>query len=268
MKKCSKCSSIKPLSEFHKTKQSKDGYKTECKSCRSIYAKQKRIESGGINRIDRSIETFDLKICTKCLELKDRKSFKKSSWCLECKQQYYRNNSKAPVRFIPIVTDTHKQCAECKKLIELSNFSLSKRGRLGLSAYCKPCASLRIIKSVPVEVRREKTQYYRNKNRNWWRSLHRINQFNRIKKQKLVSDGTVTKEFIESVYNIEKCYYCKEKVPKDLRTLEHILPLNRGGLHSINNITMACSKCNNSKRDMTEKEFEIFNYKKYEKNKC
>lgn len=262
MKKCSKCSSIKPLSDFHRTNQSKDGYKTECKSCRSEYAKKKRVENGGKNRIDRRLETPTLKVCTQCLELKDRKSFGKSSWCPACKQRYYRDNSKAPVKFIPIVTDTHKQCAECKELIKLSEFSPSKRGRLGLSAYCKPCASLRVLRSVPTKIRRIRTQNYRDKNRNWWRALHRINQFNRRRKQKLVSDGTVTKDFIESIYKMTNCYYCKEEIPKDLRTLEHILPLNRGGLHTSTNITMACLKCNTSKRDMTEKEFKNFNNKK------
>ena len=36
-------------------------------------------------------------------------------------------------------------------------------------------------------------------------------------------------------------------------------PLNKGGLHNSNNITMACLQCNCTKRDMTEEEFN--NYK-------
>lgn len=35
MKTCSKCKIIKDLSEFHKSNQTKDGLKHECKSCRS-----------------------------------------------------------------------------------------------------------------------------------------------------------------------------------------------------------------------------------------
>ena len=34
MKQCSKCKRFKELSEFHKDKTKKDGYKTICKSCR------------------------------------------------------------------------------------------------------------------------------------------------------------------------------------------------------------------------------------------
>ena len=54
-KQCSKCKVRKNISEFHKTKYQKDGYKTECKQCRKIYAKQKRVEKGGTNQVDRSI---------------------------------------------------------------------------------------------------------------------------------------------------------------------------------------------------------------------
>lgn len=34
MRVCSKCGQEKPLSEFHKDKTSKDGYRRECKGCR------------------------------------------------------------------------------------------------------------------------------------------------------------------------------------------------------------------------------------------
>jgi len=35
VKKCSKCEITKDLSEFHRHKQSKDGYKPRCKDCRN-----------------------------------------------------------------------------------------------------------------------------------------------------------------------------------------------------------------------------------------
>lgn len=37
MKKCNKCGEIKPLSEFHKRKDSKDGHAYHCKVCIGIY---------------------------------------------------------------------------------------------------------------------------------------------------------------------------------------------------------------------------------------
>ena len=41
-KQCTKCNEIKELIEFHKHKRSKDGIRSVCKSCRSIYGKPYR----------------------------------------------------------------------------------------------------------------------------------------------------------------------------------------------------------------------------------
>ena len=205
-----------------------------------------------------------MKKCSDCKRTEDQTSCTPSRKyiCKDCvrkRNQDYAIRHGIKLKFIPVVTETHKQCGECKEMVELKNFSKSKRGRLGLSTYCKPCSSKRQLKRKTKEERRISTQKYRDNNREWWRSLHRINQFNRRKKIKLVSDGTVTKDFVESIYNTEKCYYCEEVTPKKFRTLEHKQPLNKGGLHSSNNIVMACLQCNCSKRDMTEEQFK--NYK-------
>jgi len=34
-KTCTKCNSMKPLSEYHKNKKSKDGHATQCKECKN-----------------------------------------------------------------------------------------------------------------------------------------------------------------------------------------------------------------------------------------
>lgn len=40
------------------------------------------------------------------------------------------------------------------------------------------------------------------------------------------------------------CYYCRVRPPTDL---EHIIPVSRGGVHSIGNLVLACGPCNYSK---------------------
>lgn len=44
MKKCSTCQETKPYEEYHKTNRTKDGYKCDCKKCRSLSAKQFRVK--------------------------------------------------------------------------------------------------------------------------------------------------------------------------------------------------------------------------------
>lgn len=43
-----------------------------------------------------------------------------------------------------------------------------------------------------------------------------------------------------------RCFYCGGKKPL---TMEHVVPINRGGAHSIGNIVAACKSCNCSKHD-------------------
>lgn len=55
------------------------------------------------------------------------------------------------------------------------------------------------------------------------------------------------------------CYICKNKVttelpedkiiPKDYGVLDHVVPLNKGGLHCYDNIKLACHGCNSAKSD-------------------
>lgn len=42
------------------------------------------------------------------------------------------------------------------------------------------------------------------------------------------------------------CAYCGDKKPL---TVEHVVPLSRGGRHSVGNIIPVCFSCNSSKRD-------------------
>lgn len=43
-----------------------------------------------------------------------------------------------------------------------------------------------------------------------------------------------------------RCAYCEVVAPL---TVEHVVPLARGGRHAIGNVVMACGSCNSSKRD-------------------
>jgi len=42
------------------------------------------------------------------------------------------------------------------------------------------------------------------------------------------------------------CFYCGSK---ERLTLDHIVPISRGGVHSIGNLVTACKSCNSKKGD-------------------
>ncbi|HEY2416429.1 MAG TPA: HNH endonuclease [Steroidobacteraceae bacterium] len=43
-----------------------------------------------------------------------------------------------------------------------------------------------------------------------------------------------------------RCYYCQEKTKL---TLDHVIPLSKGGQHTKTNVVPACQPCNSKKND-------------------
>jgi len=54
------------------------------------------------------------------------------------------------------------------------------------------------------------------------------------------------------------CYYCRRSVaPKEL-TMDHIVPLSRGGKSTRGNVVPACKECNNKKKYLLPLEWEEY----------
>ena len=70
------------------------------------------------------------------------------------------------------------------------------------------------------EIRREKGKARRLRNTHWW--------------DKKTQKGV--------------CYYCRHKVGRENLTMDHVVPLSRGGKSKKGNIVPACKECNNKKK--------------------
>ena len=44
------------------------------------------------------------------------------------------------------------------------------------------------------------------------------------------------------------CFYCRRDVGRDRLTMDHVVPLSRGGKSKKGNIVPACKECNNKKK--------------------
>jgi len=49
----------------------------------------------------------------------------------------------------------------------------------------------------------------------------------------------------------KKCAYCKKHFYTRQLTIDHIIPLSKGGTWHIANLVLACKPCNNAKADQT-----------------
>lgn len=87
-----------------------------------------------------------------------------------------------------------------------------------------------------------------SKFRNRWESSLR----HRKEKEALISDFTPEQWERLKQESGGICSYCGER--SDDLTADHIIPLSRGGNHTLDNITVACRSCNSRKGERTPEE--------------
>lgn len=64
------------------------------------------------------------------------------------------------------------------------------------------------------------------------------------------ADGSLTRDAVGRLFAAATvCPYCSTRMVGRDKTLDHMTPLSRGGLHGIANVLVCCRKCNQSKRD-------------------
>lgn len=54
------------------------------------------------------------------------------------------------------------------------------------------------------------------------------------------------------------CYYCHRRVGRENLTMDHLVPLSRGGKSKKGNLVAACKQCNNKKRYLLPVEWEEY----------
>lgn len=69
----------------------------------------------------------------------------------------------------------------------------------------------------------------------------------------------ITKKELLRLY-ASPCFYCGLKT--DSMHMDHVMPISRGGRHSIGNLVPACAKCNISKKDKLLIEWRIYEKKR------
>ena len=55
-----------------------------------------------------------------------------------------------------------------------------------------------------------------------------------------------------------RCYYCRKVFPPKALTMDHIVPISRGGKSTKRNVVPACKECNNKKKYMLPIEWEAY----------
>ncbi len=75
----------------------------------------------------------------------------------------------------------------------------------------------------PEQIKRERAKARELRNSQWWRNQ--------------IGNG--------------ECYYCQKKFKKTELTMDHVIPLARGGRSTKSNVVVACKECNSQKKHFT-----------------
>ncbi len=255
---CTKCKIKKKLSEFYKNKRSKDGYATQCISCDKAY---KKINKVRIQKVSREYRTVNKSRICENYKLYSKKN-KKS---LQNKHKIYREANKERIK------DYMVNYREENKEILVKKQKIQRR-----AYYIKNKLLVEKKRKIYVKNNPEKVfttqQNYRHKHKNKISDykktysltergkMVKLNSHHKRRELKLIaSDGTLPiqpqnnmqtknlKEMLEA--QNYKCNFCKCEIHHGLGNihLDHIIPLSKGGKHSVDNVQWLCATCNMKK---------------------
>ena len=162
-----------------------------------------------------------------------------------------------------------RKCKHCQQMLPATDeYFIRKQNVLRFHA-CRCCINKRDRNrqrsAYQRKHRMENVTYYRDRDRKR-RAIHRmantelyrergIIKTNRRRALKQGNGGTYTELDIKCKLQLQghRCYWCKTKFGK--YTVDHYIPLTRGGSNWPDNIVMACQPCNSAKGNKLPEEF-------------
>lgn len=231
-KRCTVCKQYLPLDSFCKSKLRVDGLHYECRLCvREQRIRRKRASNP--DYVPRPFQRFQSR-CARCKKRYDREYYESNKAELLVKQREY-------LRSLP--PETRKQRTD--RVREKLRSQAEQQRAYFRNRYKKQRDRLLAQRQAYRDRNRDRMRAYFKQ----WHAKHDgYASIQRQRRRVLMMNGNpvLTVEqwrFIKRAFGY-RCAYCGEK--KAL-TMDHVIPLIRGGKHEMSNIVPACRSCNASK---------------------
>jgi HNH endonuclease len=241
-KRCRKCNSEKPLTEFHRDRTRRDGLTDSCKECNCKKVKdwKERTKPGYAARSaahqERArLRELGLKKCNECAAVKPAEDFyalngRPAYICKECSREQ---------------TKTYRELNHEKVKARKSRYYHRKREEL--------CAKARERNFLDPEPNRARVRQWQRENPDRYRA--NVKAANQRRRARLRG---VPYESVDAARVFERdgwrCGICNGRVDKRLKfphgksaSLDHIIPISRGGAHLYSNVQCAHLSCNKKK---------------------
>ena len=164
---------------------------------------------------------------------------------------------------------TEKKCSRCEIIKTIDLFSKDSYRKTGFSNNCKQCRQEYNLKNKDKNNKACREWHKKNKDkanarrkqwnidnsekaklkdRNYAANNPEVGRNkNNLRRARVLSNGAyrIYKNELKKLY-AQSCFYCGSK---DEIQLDHVIPIAKGGSHSIGNLVPACRKCNLEKSD-------------------
>lgn len=226
-KTCTKCKELKTLNCFGKHSSAKDGLKSRCKVCANKDTAQRRLDNPEKSRASNKKYTLANK---EKINAHGREHYLNNIEKEKERSKKYRLNNpeKAKARNKKWQLANTEKIAAQRKQRKLANPEKKR-------AYGK---KYRLDNAAEIKV--SKKQYN-------LANPHKGRQYQSTRRARKLDNGVfkILDKEMERLY-ASPCFYCgsNESIQAD-----HVIPIKRGGVHSIGNLVPACASCNGSKSD-------------------
>ena len=280
MKRCSKCGESKDLSEFASRKGSPDGLRGQCRSCHQprrpgaecdecgewkTFTEFYPTPDGGYLPKCRSChgEPTDPRLCEKCEEWVHLSGFHRRKE----RGDGYGRVCKSCLR--PVDPSLPRRCSVCGIEKPLAEYFKRSTG----DGYRRDCMSCCAVRNTPAtrryrerfpertaEANRVSVAKWRRENpekaretyeKDYERHRDRYYVHNRARRARLKEAQVfeISEKDLRRIMS-QVCAHCGG----ESEHLDHIIPLVRGGSHSVGNLQGLCAACNGKKKDRLEVE--------------
>jgi 5-methylcytosine-specific restriction endonuclease McrA len=215
LKRCSGCGEHKPYEAFSKSSNTKDGYNYRCKQC------VKKYYEANSEAICARMNAYYYNNIEKIREY-ERANAERIHARMRA---YYRSNKEA--------FRTRQKAWRARNTEHLTRYN---------RAYLVEHKD-EIMEQMRA---RRRANPYKHRNSN-----------HKYRAHKKGNGGSVSDQDINDMRLAQGgiCAYCQRQYDPDALTIDHIIPLDQGGVHDISNICLACPKCNFSKGNRTPEQW-------------
>lgn len=226
-KVCTKCHQSKELSEFSRDRKAPDGHSWYCKACLRAYSKTRYVADPG-----------KMRATSQQYREKNREKVNASV------RVYYQAHRQERLAYAKAYSTTNPEKIKTRKKAYKAK-SIDK-----IRAYRQATRARDRIKQR--ERYRKNPEYYRQKMARI-RAAHpdRYREYverRRARKLAAPQNDLTSAQWREiKIAYRQRCVYCGRKMQR--LEMDHIIPLSKGGSHTVSNIVPACRSCNASKGD-------------------